>query len=152
MDDVVKAVRQELKRNADEKTRESGQRFFKEEVNLYGVKSAVVRKIGKEHFKVIKGKNKSEIFSLCEELWRSGYTEEAAIACNWSYFLRDQYEPKDFKIFERWVDGFVSNWAECDILCGQTVGAFIEKYPEYISDLKGWAKSGNRWMRRAAAV
>jgi 3-methyladenine DNA glycosylase AlkD len=152
MDDVVKAVRQQLKRNADEKTRESGERFFKEKVNLYGVKSAVVRKIGKEYFKVIKDKNKSEIFSLCEELWRSGYTEEASVACDWSYFLRDHYEPKDFKIFERWVDDFVSNWAECDVLCNHTVGAFIEKYPDYLSDLKRWAKSKNRWMRRAAAV
>jgi 3-methyladenine DNA glycosylase AlkD len=25
-------------------------------------------------------------------------------------------------------------------------------YPEYIAKLKGWAKSNNRWVRRAAAV
>lgn len=152
VDDVIKAVRQQLKLNASNKARESGKRFFKEEVNLYGVKSAVVRKIGKESFKIIKGKKKTEIFLLCEELWRSGYTEEAFIACEWSYFLRDHYDTEDFEIFEGWVGEFVSNWAECDSLCNHTIGAFIEKYPEYLLYLKRWAKSKNRWMRRAAAV
>jgi 3-methyladenine DNA glycosylase AlkD len=28
----------------------------------------------------------------------------------------------------------------------------VEKYPEYISSLKKWALSENRWMRRASAV
>jgi 3-methyladenine DNA glycosylase AlkD len=32
------------------------------------------------------------------------------------------------------------------------VGAFVEMYPEYLSELKRWAKSTNRWMRRASAV
>jgi 3-methyladenine DNA glycosylase AlkD len=32
------------------------------------------------------------------------------------------------------------------------MGDFLDKYPEYIEDLKLWTKSPNRWMRRAAAV
>jgi 3-methyladenine DNA glycosylase AlkD len=32
------------------------------------------------------------------------------------------------------------------------MGDFIEKFPEYISELKLWTQSENRWMRRAAAV
>lgn len=32
------------------------------------------------------------------------------------------------------------------------MGKFIEMYPEYLNQLKGFAKSGNRWMRRASAV
>ena len=32
------------------------------------------------------------------------------------------------------------------------MGDFIEQYPEYTDELKRWTKSGNRWMRRAAAV
>ena len=32
------------------------------------------------------------------------------------------------------------------------MGDFIEQYPEYIDELKRWTESGNRWMRRAAAV
>jgi 3-methyladenine DNA glycosylase AlkD len=32
------------------------------------------------------------------------------------------------------------------------MGNFIEKFPEYINELKRWTQSDNRWMRRAAAV
>jgi 3-methyladenine DNA glycosylase AlkD len=149
---IINKIRQELKQNSDEKTKKTGQNFFKEKIKFYGVKTAIVNKIGKEYFKTIKGKKKTEIFDLCEELWRSGYMEESFIACNWSYFIRKDYEPKDFEVFEKWVNNYVSNWASCDTLCNHTVGTFVEMYTEYLSDLKKWAKSKNRWMRRASAV
>ena len=37
-------LRSELIRNADEKTKLSGERFFKESVTMYGIKSATVDK------------------------------------------------------------------------------------------------------------
>jgi 3-methyladenine DNA glycosylase AlkD len=152
MSDIIIRIREELKQNSDEQTRLSGERFFKEAVKLYGVKSATVGKIGKEYFKLIKEKNKTEIYALCEELWLSGYMEESFIACNWSYFVHKEYETRDFKIFEKWVNKYVSNWASCDTLCNHTVGEFIEMFPENIAKLKTWAKSDNSWMRRASAV
>lgn len=152
MNDILLKIRPELQENADEATRLSAQRFFKEAVQFYGVKSAVVGRISKASFKEIKDLGKAEIFRICDELWRSGYMEEGFIACNWSYCLRKSYEPDDFSVFERWVGEFVDNWASCDTLCNHTVGAFIEMYPEFLADLKAWATSKNRWMRRAAAV
>jgi 3-methyladenine DNA glycosylase AlkD len=88
MNDIIKRIRAELKEKADEDVKRSGERFFKERIQLYGVKTAVVSKIGKECFKEIKGQSKAEIFKLCEEFWKSGYMEEGFIACNWSYYLR----------------------------------------------------------------
>jgi 3-methyladenine DNA glycosylase AlkD len=152
MSAIIDKIRLELKKIGDEKTRKSAQNFFKEKIRFYGVKNPVASKIGKEHFKALTDKKKTVVLELCEELWRSGYMEESLIACNWSYYVRKDYEPKDFKIFEKWVDNFVDNWASCDTLCNHTVGAFVEIYPEYISDLKKWAVSKNRWMRRASAV
>jgi 3-methyladenine DNA glycosylase AlkD len=152
MDSVIERVRRDLQENSDEQTRQSGQRFFKESIKSYGVKSALVERIAREHFKNIKDKSKSEIFCCCEELWQSGYMEESFVACNWSYSIRNRYEPEDFAVFERWVANYVTNWASCDTLCNHTVGAFIEMYPEYLSGLKKWARSQNRWMRRASAV
>ena len=32
------------------------------------------------------------------------------------------------------------------------MGDFIQKYPEYIAELKRWARSENRWVKRASAV
>lgn len=152
MSNVIAAIREELQRNADEEIRASGKRFFKEETKTYGIKTSLVTRLGKQYFKLIEGQDKTIIFDLCEELWQSGYLEESFIACNWSYYVHNRYQPDDFAIFEKWIDRYVSNWASCDTLCNHTVGAFIEMYPEYLSNLKIWAKSENRWMRRASAV
>jgi 3-methyladenine DNA glycosylase AlkD len=78
--------------------------------------------------------------------------EEGFIACNWSYNLREKYEEKDFILFEMWVEKYVTNWATCDTLFNHTLGAFVEEFPQYINELKKWAKSKNRWVRRASAV
>ena len=152
MSKIIEDLRTELISNADEKTKLSGERFFKEEVKLYGIKSALVSNIGKKHFKTIHAKDKSNIFSLCDELWQSGIMEEAFIACSWSYFVNKQYEPDDFDIFERWVNCYVSNWATCDTLCNHTVGSLVDMYPNLISGLKRWAGSENRWVKRASSV
>ena len=154
METILKQVRQELKNSIDEKTLSISQHYFKEgeHPKVYGVKMPVAGKIAKEFFQEIKSLPKIQIFTLCEELWQSGYLEEAIIACNWSYALLKQYEPGDFEIFERWVENYVDNWGACDTLCNHTIGGFIEMYPEYISRLKEWATSDSRWMRRAAAV
>jgi len=152
MKDLLKNLREELIRNADEKVKESGMRFFKEDVKLYGIRSAVVERIGKEHYKYLRDKSKSEILFLCEELWKSGIMEESFIACNWSYYIHRNYELSDFEIFDRWVNNYVSNWASCDTLCNHSVGTLVGMYPLLLSKLKGWARSGNRWVKRASAV
>lgn len=150
----IKKLRQTLKECADNKTLESSSRFFKEgeKALVYGVKMAEVGKIGKEFFNQIKEISKQEIFELCEELWKSKYLEEAVIACIWSESLHKKYEPSDFPIFEHWVKNYVNNWADCDTLCNHTIGTFMMMYPEYINELKKWAESSNRWVKRASAV
>ena len=163
MEKVVEKVRNELRNNADEKTKASGERFFKEEVIMYGVKSSVTQRIAKEAYKLVIHLEKPAIFQLCEKLWRSGYMEESFIACNWSYFVHKQYKKDDFLVFESWlaryvsnwaawIQNYVDNWASCDTLCNHSVGTLVEMYPDLISGLKRWALSGNRWVKRGAAV
>jgi len=150
--DLAAKVRSDLKENSDGKTRDSAVRLFREDVKVYGVRSSVVEKIGRDNFRTIRGTRKTGIFELCEKLWQSGFMEESFIACNWSYSVHNEYEAEDIRIFERWILNYVNNWASCDTLCNHTVGALLEKYPGKVKDLKKWTVSGNRWMRRASAV
>jgi Predicted DNA alkylation repair enzyme len=108
--------------------------------------------IGKDHYRYLKDKSKDEILSLCEELWKSGIMEESFVACNWSWYLHKNYEISDFKTFDRWVKNYVSNWASCDTLCNHSVGTLVEMYPSLLLKLKEWARSENRWVKRASAV
>lgn len=152
MTGIIESVRQQLVESADQKTKERGQRYFKEEIKLYGVKTATVTRIGKQVYKMIEELPKREIFDLCEELWKSGMMEESFIACNWAYAVRNEFTEDDFAVFEKWVNEYVSNWASCDTLCNHTMGAFLELYPHYAERMKEWTGSQNRWTRRASAV
>jgi 3-methyladenine DNA glycosylase AlkD len=151
-DAIIGSIRRELREQADPAVRESTRRFFKEEVRVYGVKTAAARAIAKEHFRRIKGRGKPAIFALCEELLASGCMEEVFIAFDWADRLQKSYEPADFAVFERWLATYVSNWAACDTLCNHAVGTFLEQYPGFLPRLKEWARSPNRWVRRGSAV
>ncbi len=151
---LIERIRQDLKNNIDEKALASSNRFFKEgeAAKVYGVKMSNVRTIGKDSFQQVRGLSKQEIFNLCEELWKSGYLEEAVVACLWAETLHKHYKAEDFKIFKHWVHSYVTNWADCDTLCNHTIGSFVMMYPEFTSELKQWAKSSSRWVKRASAV
>ncbi len=150
--DILNQLREELNKNIDQKTKNSAQNFFKEKVKVYGVKTGIVRRISENSFSEITNTSKNEVFKLCEELFKSGVLEESFVACNWSFFLRDHYESDDFYIFEGWLKNYVNNWATCDTLCNHTVGTFIATFPNFLSNLKLWTDSKNRWVRRGAAV
>jgi len=152
MNKIATKIRQELKKQSDLHTSATGHNFFKEKVKIYGVKTALVSKIAKSFDKEVLAMDKKQVFDLCGELWQSGYMEESFVACHFSYLIRKQFELADFKVFEKWVKNYVSNWASCDTLCNHTIGSFVEMYPEFLENLKKWAKSDNRWMKRSSAV
>ena len=152
MQPIIERIRQELKESADEKTYESFQRFFKETVKFYGVKTGTVGKIAKKHWEEAKLLDKPELFRLCEELLHSGTTEEAFVVSFWLPNALERLKPEDLATFESWIEQYMDNWAKCDGFCNHTVGGLVEKHPESVSELKRWAKSENRWLKRAAAV
>jgi 3-methyladenine DNA glycosylase AlkD len=151
---VITEIRQALIDSIDAKTLASSARYFKEgeTPKAHGVKITEVNKIAKTGLQAVKEYSKQTIFELCEELWKSGYLEEAIVACIWSESLNKKYEPADFAVFEHWLGNYVNNWADCDTLCNHTIGSFMMMYPDYVAKLKEWAKSSNRWLRRGAAV
>jgi 3-methyladenine DNA glycosylase AlkD len=125
---------------------------LREAITCYGMKSAAVTAIAKKYWKEVRSREKEEIFSLCEELYRSGYLEESFIVSTWAHALSDRLEPGDITVFEHWIDTWITNWAACDGFCNHAVGDLMVKYPDQIAVLKRWATSKNRWMRRAACV
>jgi len=149
---LLRRIKEDLVSSVDPTPKRSPQSFFKEEIKTHGVKSAVVERISAGFFKEIRDRGKNEILSLCEALLQTDYVEEAIVACNWAYALRDQYEPRDFEVFQEWLYKYINNWAKCDTLCNHTIGTFVEEFPEYVKRLKEWTGSENRWVRRASAV
>ncbi len=149
---LIDSLKESLQNASDETTRQSSQRYFKEKMDVYGVKAARVKSIAQEYYVELKKESKNEVFNLCEALFGSGKLEESFIACHWCFKRKKEFLPEDFKLFESWIDRYIKNWATCDTFCNQSVGAFLLQYPEFLPELFRWARSENLWMRRAAAV
>jgi 3-methyladenine DNA glycosylase AlkD len=71
---------------------------------------------------------------------------------SWLPNMVEQFERCDLQTFKGWIERYINNWAKCDSFCNHTVGDFIEKFPDCLGEVKSWAKSPNRWMKRASAV
>jgi len=152
MNKILGEIRQELKQNIDLEYKKGAKRFFKEKINPIGVRAPINKKIASKYYKKIAYKNKLEIFNLCEKLLEKKTCEETSIAFNWARRQNKNLTKKDFFIFEKWLKKYVNNWAFCDDFCTHAFGELIFKYPQCLPRVKTWAKSKNRWLRRASAV
>jgi 3-methyladenine DNA glycosylase AlkD len=87
-----------------------------------------------------------------ESLWRDGRLETGALVCYIYRRFASQCGVCEFKLFERWIDRHVRNWAHCDGVASWLLAASIANEPELRLHLGSWTGSKNRWKRRAAAV
>ena len=152
MSTILAQIRVELQANVDEHTKQISQHFFKENIKVYGIKTATVGKIAKKFWPQIKTLGKQEIFRLCEQFYSSDYLEEAGLVADWLPRYLEFLEASDIATFKRWIESYINNWAKCDSFCNHTIGDLIVKCPEIVGEVKSWAKSTNRWLKRASAV
>jgi len=152
-EELLLALRGDLKANRDQNAGESAQRFFKEPILCYGMKTSIARKIAAKYWKTVKKWKKNEILALSEILLASGYLEEAFMAAEWLPKIIDQLTPDDLPLFKSWGEKYLDNWAKCDTFGNHTLGGLLENYPEQvIPELLNWAKNPNPRLRRLAAV
>ena len=133
MSTILAQLRRDLTANADPQTQKTFQRFFKEQVKYYGVKTPTVGKIAMKLLETSEKRwTNNQFFGLCEELYRSDYTEEAFVVAFWLPNYIDNLEPGDLATFKTWIECYINNWAKCDGFCNHTIGDLIQKYPQII--------------------
>ena len=152
MDNIIEKIRKDLIKFSDPEHKKSSERYFKEDIKLYGIKASDLHAIEREHFRALDDKGKENVFRYCDLLFKSAVMEESLLACMWADRVHRQFKPEDFTVFDSWVRKYIDNWATCDTLCNHPVGNLIMSYPDLISDVKKWTKSSNRWVKRASAV
>lgn len=150
--EIIRDIVKELKTEVEVEYRDAQQWFFKEGIELYGVRVGTVRRIGRKYFRKIEPRDKKTVFDLGEELLKLEKQETRIIAFQWASGMSRDFELGDFVVFERWLKKYVSNWASCDGLCTGPLGELLVQYPQLIKKTVLWRKSKNRWVRRAAAV
>jgi 3-methyladenine DNA glycosylase AlkD len=152
VDDLLAQVRAKLRAAGNEADAAAMRRFFKEPIHCYGVKAPVIRGIAREAYREVKAWPPAERNRFATALFRSGNSEEGAVAVYVYQRFARQCAACEFKLFERWIDRYVTNWAHCDGVACWLLAASIANDATLIAELPPWTASANRWKRRAAAV
>lgn len=149
---LVASVLGELKALADPDRKRGHEIYFKGTIDSLGIPMAQVLMVARQFARDLRQADRVTVFDICEALFKSGGFEASIIACHWSRIPRKQYEASDIRVFGRWLDRYVGNWATCDTFCNHSVAMLLERYPHTADTLLSWARSPNRWVRRGAAV
>lgn len=62
-----------------------------------------------------------------------------------------EFGDKEFRLLESWLPR-ISNWSDHDALVHYLIAPMVVAKPARVSRVFRWAKSRNRWFRRAACV
>jgi 3-methyladenine DNA glycosylase AlkD len=152
IDALVDSVRVGLRAQVDAEFQRGQLRFFQEEVRTYGVRSPGVKRVATDVYHAAKAWPPAERNQFCERLWQSGMLEEGAVVIYFYRRLGKQCGAPEFRLFEKWIDRYVHNWAHCDGVSSWLLASCIANDPGLIAKLPAWTGSRNRWKRRAAAV
>ena len=128
------------------------QRFFKEEVRSHGWRAADLRKAAlRMRRAVLAHAGPDYLLQVADKLFRGRVVEEKAMAVLLLEKSRPEFGEREFRLLESWLDR-VSNWDDHDALVHMLLGPMLVANPRRAHLALGWAKSKNRWRRRAAAV
>ena len=123
-----------------------------QQIRLYGVGAVQVRALARDASAQVRALPLAQRNQLCLELWRSGMAEEGSLAIELYRRFAKQCGPCEFRLFERWIEKYVRNWAHCDGISMFLMRAVFANHPELAAELPAWTASANRWKRRAAAA
>jgi len=152
IDSLASSIRKDLRKLGDAKRKKDNEKYFKEGIKTYGVKVPDARGVAGKYLSQTKNMGLNDRIRLAEKLLRDGVFEEGIVAFEIVWKAKRYYTKDTFRVFERWLDRYVKNWAHCDELSNHLFGYLIEKYPELAARMVPWTKSKNRWKRRSAAV
>jgi 3-methyladenine DNA glycosylase AlkD len=151
--EMIKALLDEIKAADKPANRVNYQRFFKEKLeHPIGLRTSVLRTISTRGFRRVKAFDKDTVLYLCDHLLASRERYMRFFAFEWAGKLESRCERSDLARFERWLDHYVGDWADCDGLCCGVIGPLVARFPALSSRTGKWTRSRNLWRRRAAAV
>jgi len=128
------------------------ERFFKEEIQSRGWRAVELRKLARRFTKVIKSDaSLPYLIDVADNLFRGRVLEEKVLAVLLLETSTKDMTRADFELFEGWLKR-VSTWADHDALASYLLGPIMARDPKLSGRTLVWAKSKDRWHRRAASV
>jgi 3-methyladenine DNA glycosylase AlkD len=125
-------------------------RYFREEIETYGLAMPDVKKIAGIYYKELKG-DLPRAMGLTEELLQTRNLSLSDVGIHMLKRFKLHIKGTHFSRFDGWVD-YLTNWANTDNLCCGLIALAVKDDSGHLESLVKWTGSENRWRRRASAV
>ena len=149
---IADHIRRVLKDGGSAPHSEEVQHFFKEVVKSRGWYTAELRKFAVRFRRsIVRERGMEFLVHVADELFAGRILEEKVMAV---FLLEKQtknFGNDEFQRFASWLDR-VSSWADHDALAHYLLAPMVVAGPARCREVFQWAKSLNRWHRRAACV
>lgn len=140
---------------ADDVRAQDLQRFFPAPVAAYGVPNQEVAKIAARFLSASPEYRDGGVWALGEALMlEDGAHHEVPMLASALVTRTGARMPEQGLLprFRTWLDGFVSNWAQCDDLCIKAMFACLQRREHLLPAIAEWTGAASPWTRRAANV
>jgi 3-methyladenine DNA glycosylase AlkD len=143
-----------LKELADPVKAAGAERYFKEKARFLGISSPALRALSQDVYQKVRPEwGTGEVICFCAIMLQNPYHEVRALGILTLERYRKELPIAALSTMEGWLEADrCDSWALVDLLCPKTVGTLIERYPNIARVVRDWAKSPNRWVRRASIV
>jgi len=149
---IAAHIRRVLKDGGSAPHAEEVQWFFKEEVKSRGWYTGELRKVAVRFRRAIVREQGMEfLIQVADKLFSGRILEEKVFGVFLLEKEAKNFGEKEFKLFASWLDR-VGSWADHDALAHYLLAPMVAVEPAHYRDVLRWAKSSNRWRRRAACV
>jgi 3-methyladenine DNA glycosylase AlkD len=149
---IATEIRRALKDGESAEHASGVQWFFKEEIKSHGWYTADLRRAIRRCRKEILHEHEFNFLVQVADLLFSGSVLEEKVA---GIFLLENLTAEcgdaEFKLFESWLDR-ISSWADHDGLVHSLIAPMVAAKAARTKSVFRWAKSPDRWHRRAACV
>lgn len=149
---IADHIRRVLKDGGSAPHAEGVQHFFKEEIKSRGWYTAELRKVAVRFRRTIQREQGTNfLVKVADDLFRGEVLEEKVFGVFLLQTLTEDFGESEFRLFESWLDR-ISSWADHDGLVHYLIAPMIAAEPRRAAYVFRWAKSKDRWHRRAACV
>jgi 3-methyladenine DNA glycosylase AlkD len=150
--DVATEIRRILKGEGSVEHAAGVQWFFKEEIKSHGWYTADLRKLAVRcRMTILNELGLDFLIQVADQLFRGRVLEEKIFAVFLLEKLTGDLDDDDFAMLESWL-ARLSSWADHDGLVHYLIAPMVAAKSARVASVFAWAKSPDRWHRRAACV
>lgn len=150
--EIASQIRRALREGGSAEHAESVQRFFKEKIKSHGWHTADLRRIARQLRREIRTDHGlGPLINVADQLFSGSVLEEKIVGVLLLENLDSEFGDREFELFESWL-GRISSWADHDALVHDLIAPMVIAKPGRVIAVFHWAKSAERWHRRAACV